>query len=161
MSRRERRNYTFGTAAQWSSCLFRAADRGTRAARAGVRPQAPYSFDARRIASPGALAPAMTPAGEILWHDDQALSRALPTDDAAQRSVAAWSITHSPRMVATHDAIWVAGSAPGTLESFDLHDLTRRRVIEIARAKVLDLAADGRNSLLVLVRRSGSGASGA
>lgn len=155
MSRRERQRYVFETAEQWSACLFHAADRLTRAARAGLHPQRPFAYEAQVFPAPGARAPAVTPAGEFLWHDDRALLRALPGDEDVERSLAPWAIGQSRRMVALREAIWVAGEASGTLECFDLRMLTRLRVLEIEHAEVLDLAADGRNALLVLVRRPG------
>ncbi|HEV8334459.1 MAG TPA: phage tail protein [Steroidobacteraceae bacterium] len=153
MSRAAAQGYRFETEAQWNACLFHSADRGSRVARAGLSAQAPFAYEAHIIAAPGARAPAMTPAGEILWHDAANLLRALPTDDVAERTTASWAITHAPRMVATHDAIWVAGATHGTLECFDLRSLSRRRVLEVEGATVLDLAAMSRNTLLVLVRR--------
>lgn len=156
MSRAAAQSYRFETEAQWNACLFHSADRGSRATREGLYPQAPFAYEAHVIVAPGARAPAVTPAGEILWHDAANLLRALPTDEVAERATASWAITHAPRMVATHDAIWVAGTAPATLECFDLRSLSRRRVLEIEGTAVLDLAALGRNALLILVRRVGA-----
>lgn len=156
MSRRPSERYVFETAGQWNTCLFLGAERFTRAARAGMRPQAPYTFDAKFLSAPRSRAPAVTPAGEFFWHDDAALLNALADSEAAERNVAPWAITRSPRMVVVRDTLWVAGTAAGTLEGFDPRLLTRQRVIGIEGAEVLDLAADGRNALLILVRRPGA-----
>lgn len=155
MSRRERKHYVFETSEQWGTCLFHAADRFTTAARAGLHPQRSFAYEAQVFPAPGVRAPAVTPAGEFLWHDDRALLRALPGDEGVERSLAPWAMGQSCRMVALRDTIWVAGEAPGTLECFDLRMLTRLQVLDIEHAEVLDLAADGRNALLVLVRRPG------
>lgn len=153
MSRAAMQGYRFDTEAQWNACLFHGADRGSRSARTGMNPQAPFAYEAHFIPCAGARAPALTPAGEILWHDHAQLLRALPAADTAERATASWAVTHASRIVATHDAIWVAGTVPGTLQCFDLRSLARRRVLELD-ATVLDIAALGGNALLVLVRRA-------
>ncbi|MDM0085095.1 phage tail protein [Variovorax sp. J31P179] len=146
--------YSFVTAAQWDACLFASADRESRAARTGLRPQAPYQGTARTLASVGAFAPMLTRAGELLWRDAGGrLLRALPSDAAAEQRTAPLAIAQAMRMVVTQDAIWVAGSAPGTLESFELDTLTRRQVLDIPDARVIDLAADESTGLLVLIER--------
>lgn len=146
--------YTFASAAQWEACLFAGADRESRLARAGVRPQAPYQSVARTLVSDGAIAPALTPAGELLWRDGNGrLLRALPRDTAADQRNAPLALAYSMRTVVTHDALWVAGDTTGTLECFELDTLVRRQVLVIPAARVIDLAADERNGLLILVER--------
>jgi phage tail-like protein len=98
----------------------------------------------------------MSPAGEILWHDTSTLSRALPTDESAETSLAPIAIAQAARLAVTHDAIWVAGSTAGTLECYDLQSLARRRVLNID-GTVLDLAAAERGTLLVLTQRGSPG----
>jgi phage tail-like protein len=143
--------YRFETAAQWNACLFRGAGHSTRADR-GFVPQAPYAFDARFIDCPDARAPALTPGGEFLWADGTHLFTTMPTADLVARITAPWPIANAARIVASHDALWVAGDAAGTLECFDRATLARRRVITID-GEVLDLAYAGRDTLLVLTRR--------
>ena len=157
MSLLPRGRFQFETAQQWNACLFRGADRESRGARAGMTPLAPFSSQPRLIPSPGAAAPCVTPAGEILWHDASRLFRALPTDETAESAAAPWSLTQSARLVATGDALWVAGNARGTVECFDLQTLARRRVIELNDMAVLDLAHLRRDSLLILARRDSPG----
>jgi len=154
MSPARARAYTFATAAQWDACLFSGADRESTAARAGLRPQAPYASSARTLASDGAFAPALTPSGELLWRDAGGrLLRALPRDDEADRRTAPLAIAASMRIVANGDGLWVAGSNPETVECFELDTLARRQVVGIGGARVVDLAADGPHGLLVLVER--------
>jgi phage tail-like protein len=146
--------YSFATPAQWDACLFAGADRESLAARAGMRPQSPYGSMPRSLPSGGAFAPVLTRAGEMLWRDAGGrLLRALPGDPAAEQRTAPLAIARAVRMAATQDAIWVAGSAPHTLESFELDTLTRRSVLDIPGARIVDLAADERDGLLVLVER--------
>lgn len=158
MSATRAATYTFATPAQWGACLFAGADRESRAARAGLRPQAPYRSVPRTLSSGGASAPVLTRAGELVWRNAGGrLLRALPADAAAEQSVAPLAIAHATRMVSTQDAIWVAGSAPGSLECFELDTLARRQVLGIPGASVIDLAADGREGLLVLITRQQHG----
>lgn len=142
--------YRFETAAQWNACLFRGAGHASRPD-TGFVPQAPFAFDARFIDCPDAQAPAFTPGGEILWAEGAHLFTTLPTEDLADSATAPWPISHAARIVAAHDALWVAGAATGTIECFDRATLTRRRVIDID-GEVLDLAYAGRDTLLVLAR---------
>ena len=147
------RRYLLETPAQWNACLFRGADRESKGAGDGMTPLAPFSSQPRRIAAPGARAPCVTPAGEVLWCDSNLLHRTLPTCEVfVEPTAAPWPLTHAARLVATHDALWVIGTAPGTLECFDLRTLARRRVIETGLV-LLDLARSWRNELIVLARR--------
>ena len=147
--------YLFATAAQWDTCLFSGADRDSAAVRASLTPEAPYAQPPHRIASPGAFAPAFTPAGELLWRDNAGrLMRALPHDSVAERAIAPWAISQALRLVVTFDALWAIGTVPGTLECFELDSLTRRQVVEIPGTHIVDFAADAHGGVLVLVRRS-------
>jgi phage tail-like protein len=150
-----RSSYLFETAAQWQACLFAGASHGPRRG-AAFAPQAPYSRNAHAIASSGAVAPTFTPAGEVLWRDGLAhILRALPDDAAPDIAKAPWPVAQAMRMVVDADSLWVAGAEPGTLANFELDTLARRQVIEIAGARIIDLATDGRHGLMVLVERDG------
>jgi phage tail-like protein len=134
--------------------MFLGADRASAIARAGLHPHAPFTREARRIASSGAFAPALSPAGEILWRDGAGhLLRAGLNDTMAESLAAPWPLAQVRHMVVTHTAIWAAGGEPGTLESFDLQGLQRLRVLTLPGTTVIDIAADDRESLLVLVGR--------
>lgn len=148
------RRYRFDTAAQWNACLFRGADRDAPGARAGMTPLAPFSAQPKRIPSPDAQSPCVTPAGEVLWHDATRLWRALPhAHDVLEATTAPWPLVRATRLVATRDALWVIGVPRGTLECFDLRTLTRRRAVDIASLTLLDLAPLRRGNLLILARR--------
>ena len=70
MSAQPQRRFRFARPAQWSTCLFDRVDRDVFDARGSIQPIAPYEQTARLYATAGAYAPAVTPTGEILWHDD-------------------------------------------------------------------------------------------
>jgi phage tail-like protein len=157
VSRMRRPAYLFTTDAQWDACLFLGADRETRTARGGLHPHAQYARVPHTLASSGALAPVLTPPGELLWRDANGrLLRALPRDTTAASIAAPWAIAHASRIVIVRDAIWVAGAERGTLESFELGTLARIQVLSIPNASVIDLAADEHHGLLILIERAGS-----
>jgi phage tail-like protein len=154
MTLQSSRIYRFATASQWDQCLFLGADRSTAAARVGMRPTAPFTEQPARFASSGAWAPNVTAVGEFIWRDGAGkLLRAFAGDDAPAVVTAPHALAGATRIVATRDALWVAGTANSTLECFDLDSLTRRLVVDTAPAKVVDLAGDGRDALLVLLQR--------
>lgn len=151
------KRYHFETAAQWNACLFRGADRDSPGAQTGMTPPAQFTPQSTWIPAPGARAPCITPAGEVLWLDAAQLWRALPnSDDALDSTAAPWSLVQAARLVATHDALWVIGNPQGTLECFDLRTLTRRRAVDTGLV-LLDLAPLLRGELLILARRDGAG----
>jgi phage tail-like protein len=146
--------YRFATQAQWAQCLFRGADRTTSFANVGMHPTPPLADEPTRFASSGAWAPTVTKVGESIWRDGAGrLLRALAGDDAPVAAPAPYALARATRIVATRDALWAAGPAGLTLECFDLDSLTRRLVVETAPGKVVDLAADGSDALLVLLQR--------
>src|SRR5262249_3932085 len=143
-------------ASQWDKCQFRGADRSSPAA-LKARPVAPFSDEPTRFASTGAWAPAVTAVGEFIWRDGAGkLLRAFAGDDAPAAVTAPYALAHATRIAATRDALWVAGTAPSTLECFELDSLTRRLVVDTVPAKVVDIAADGGDALLVLLQRDGN-----
>ena len=111
MSRPLHPAYRFETEAQWDSCRFAGADRDGRGARKGLRPFGPYAATPGRFATPGAQAPAITHAGEILWRDDEGELRRLPYgDDEAHPIDAPPAIASASRLVATPGALWAAAA---------------------------------------------------
>jgi phage tail-like protein len=154
MTLQSSRIYRFATASQWDQCLFRGADRSTLAARRGMRPTAPFIDQPARFASSGAWAPTVTAVGEFIWRDGAGkLLRVFAGDDAAAAVTAPHALARATRIVATRDALWAAGTAVSTLECFDLDNLTRRLVVDTAPGKVVDIAADDGDALLVLLQR--------
>jgi phage tail-like protein len=146
--------YRFASASQWDQCQFRGADRSTPAARVGLRPVAPFSDQPARFASSGAFGPAISAVGEFIWRDNAGrLLRALSGDDGSTAATAPLALALAARIVATRDALWAASPAKSALECFELDSLTRRLVIDVTPAKVVDIAPDGRDALLVLFQQ--------
>jgi phage tail-like protein len=156
MTLQSSRVYRFATTAQWNQCQFSGADRSPSGARDGVRPVAPFADVPTRFASNGAWAPAVTAVGEFVWRDDTGtLRRAFAGDDAPTALTAPQALAQATHIVATRDALWVAGISSSTLECFDLDSLTRRLVVDMASDKIVDIAGDGLDGLLVLSQRGG------
>jgi phage tail-like protein len=151
------RGYRFSTPAQWDACLFDRVDRGAFAAHDDVRPVAPYEQIGQLYAARGAHAPVGTRAGEILWHDDAGCQHRL-TDcsDAPEVHAAPYAVAHALRVVSTSSGLWVVGQSQTTLERYEEDTLTRLSVVNIADARVIDLATDGYDSLFVLVELAGA-----
>jgi phage tail-like protein len=146
--------YRFATEAQWSACLFESAERFTKDGASGIRPPALYGARPERYETAGAGAPVEVGMGEIWWHDDAGQLYRLPADfSQPQATPAPGALGSAPRIVATSSGLWVAGIAPESLQCFDAETCTRRLAIDLAPARVLDLAADGRGGLFVLLER--------
>jgi len=150
------RSYRFATEAQWNACLFDRADRDSPAARAELRPFAPYARPAALYQTRGAHAPAVTRAGEILWRDDAGSGYRLPaSDDEPESFPAPYAIARAKRMVATPSGLWVAGDPPDSLQLYETDTLARRLTVELPEVRVADIAGDGRDGIFALVTRDG------
>jgi phage tail-like protein len=148
--------YRFATEAQWNACLFESADRDSVGASTGLHPFAPYARPAKLHASDGAFAPVSTRAGEQLWRDGRGhLLRLGPGDERPEIFTAPYAIAQATRIVANSGGLWVAGDAPATLHCYEEDTFTRRLVVEIPGARVVDLAGDGHDGLLALVEQGG------
>jgi phage tail-like protein len=157
MSQKLLRAYRFASEAQWNACLFMGADRDSREARSGLRPFAPYAGPPARFETRGGAAPAVTQASEVLWRDDRGMLDRLPYGDDRQHAVTApFAIAHAKRLVATSNTLWAANDADGSLQGFDLDNLSRQLVVEIPNAGILDIAGDGHDGLFVLLQRNGA-----
>jgi phage tail-like protein len=150
-------SYRFATEAQWNACLFVQADRDSRRVGGGVRPFAPYARPATLYESRGAHAPVVTRTGEILWRDDGgALLRLSPCDDTPETFAAPVAIACASRVVAMSNGLWVmAGDPPESLHLYEERTLTRLLTVDVPNARLVDIASDGRNSVLALVEREG------
>jgi len=157
VSARTARAYRFATEAQWNACLFESAERLARGGGTALRPLAPYGGPAARFATEGAGAPAVIGVGDILWHDRLGQLHRLPPEISQPQVCAApAALAGASRIVAVPGALWAADPAVQSLQRFDAETLTRELVVDLAPARVLDFAADGRSGLLVLLERDGA-----
>ncbi len=154
MSGRSQRSYRFRTSAQWSACLF---DRVDLDAKQGIQLIAPFEQSAELYSSSGAHAPAVTPAGEALWHDDAGCVHQLTAcDDEPSLSTAPHAIAQATRIVSMSNGLWVISSSRTSLERYEYETLSRLAVIEIPASPIIDLAGDGRDQLFVLIEKDGT-----
>ena len=157
MSLQRQRGYYFATAAQWKACLMSRADISSIKGGTKVWPFPPYqSIAAPTFASQGAFAPAFSRSHGVLWHDGvQQLHRVGKGDDLPDSVLAPVPILRARRMIATSEDLWVAGEQRTSLQCFDAETLSRRFVVEIAGARIIDIAADMRNGVVAMVERGG------
>lgn len=154
MSGPAQRSYRFSTAAQWSACLFDRIDGESFGASGSIQPIAPYQQTARLFATQGAHAPAATRSGEVLWHDDLGCLHLLTAcDDEPRVCAAPHAIARASRLVSTSNGLWVIGQSPTSLERYEEETLSRLGIVEIADARVVDIASDGHNMLFALIDR--------
>jgi phage tail-like protein len=149
------RGYRFSTQAQWDSCLLAqvARDSGT----AALRPFAPYGQPAKWYPTPGAYAPVVTRAGEILWRNSEgALYRLSPGDDDQPEMLPEQTgIGRASRVIATASGLWVMGDPPQSLQKYEEDSLTRLMTVEIPNGRVTDIAGGGRDTIWTLVEGDG------
>lgn len=156
MSGPVQRSYRFRTPAQWRACLFDRVDRESFDAHDSIQPIAPYEQTAQLYATQGAHAPAATRAGEVLWHDDAGcLHRLTACEDEPDVSPAPYAIAHASRLVSTSNGLWVIGQSRTSLERYEEETLSRLNVVDIADARVVDIASDGHDMLFALIDRGG------
>ena len=150
------RSYRFSTPAQWSACLFERIDHESSGTQETLRPIAPFEQTARLFATQGAHAPAVTRAGEILWHDDAGLLHRLAAcNDEPDACPAPYAIARAPRLVAASSGLWVVGELQTSLQRFEEDTLTRLSSVDIADARVIDVASDGHDMLFALAEHAG------
>ena len=156
MSAHQLRGYRFSTDAQWNACLVVQSDRATAPRGTAIRPFAPFERQPRVHATPGAHAPAVTRAGEVVWRDDAGLLHRLSADG---EGTAGWpapaAMAQANRIVASGSSLWVAAPPPDTLQRFEDDSLTRVLTAEVPNARVVDIAGDGAGSVFALVERDG------
>lgn len=146
-------SYRFSTAAQFDACLFDLASRASGTA--GLRPLAPFAHVPSRFETRGGHAPAVTPAGEILWRDEAgALHRLTACAELPESVAAPASLARAARIIATKRGLWVAGG-PASLELYEDESLARLLRVELPGESILDIAGDVRGGLVVLVERGG------
>jgi phage tail-like protein len=146
--------YHFASQAHWQACLLAQVGR----AQGVIRPLAPLTAPAVPVhRSTGAFAPAAAPTREVAWRDAAGrLHRAMPHDELVEVIDAPGAMARSARWVATAADYWTAGEGGHTVEVFDAASLSRRFVVGFDAARVIDLAAFGREGgVAVLVVREG------
>ena len=159
MSTNQLRTYRFATRAQWDKCLFVQADRESATAGDVVRPFAPYDRPAALYESPGAYAPVVTRAGEILWLDDEgALHRLSPCNDAPESVKPPCAIVSASRIVATSSGLWVIARTPklkrDSIELYEGDSFTRLLTIDLPNVQGVDITSDSRDLVFVLVEEN-------
>lgn len=159
MSGQARRSYRFSTAAQWSACLFDRVDGESFDAGGSIQPIAPYRQTAQLYATHGAHAPAATRSGEVLWHDDAGcLHRLTACDDEPGVCAAPHAIAHASRLVPASNGLWVIGQSRTSLERYEEETLSRLAIVDIvdiADARIVDIASDGLDKVFALIDRAG------
>jgi phage tail-like protein len=151
-----RRGYRFSTPAQWGACLFDRVDREVFATAGEVLPIAPYEQAARHYESQGAHAPALTRAGDILWHDAAGCLHWLThCSDTPEVYAAPYALACASRIVPTSNGLWVVGESGSTLERYEEQTLSRLSIVSFADARLIDVASDGYESVFALIKRDG------
>lgn len=152
MNALDRRGYFFETAGQLGACVIASSE----PAASGLRPLAPFAPSAEpAYTGAGALAPAATREGEILWCDSAGtLHRTRPGDELVETFPAPVAIAQATRIVVAGDTIWAAVLHAPDVEAFDARTLSRRFVVDLPENEVIDIAADGQG-ITVLVENCG------
>ncbi len=158
MSTDKLKSYRFSTEAQWNACQFVQADRDVKRDAVGIRPVSPFGHPGTLFESRGAHAPVVTRAREVLWFDDSCMMHRLSwCNDAPETTVAPLAMARATRVVASSSGLWVAGDSPESLQRYEEDTLTRLLTVDLAEARVVDIASDGGHSIFALVER-GDGA---
>ncbi len=143
--------FHFETAAQWGTCAFVQADAGALRAAGIVQPFPAYTRTATRMSSSAAYAPAVTPAGDVLWRDDRGgLLRVTACETPPERSRAPEALASATRIVTNASGLWVLSASGRQLQRFDDETLSRTLVIELHPVTGLDIADGDRGTVLVL-----------
>jgi phage tail-like protein len=146
--------YHFTTKAQWQTCLLAQADSSVTAGVTSVEAFAPYlSPPTPSFVSNGAFAPAYTRGRVTVWRDaDRHLLRAYDGDALPERYVAPSAIGNAIRMIGTGTDLWVGAAAPDSLQCFDVESFSRRLAVDLSPGHVLDIARDGNDGIVALLR---------
>jgi phage tail-like protein len=147
--------YRFATEAQWQTCLQTQTDGAALRALRGLQPFAPFVRTASLSPSPGAHAPAVTHAGEVLWIDDRGRLHRLPVcGDDPETLPAPQSFRSATRVVGSSSGLWALGGSPPVLTLYESETLTRLARIELPEARLVDIAAGERGTIEVLAERA-------
>ncbi len=152
MSADSLRRYRFATEAQWNACLMAQANREALRANGGLLPFAPYARPGTLFESPGAHAPVVTQAGEILWRDDNGcVHRLTACHELPETHAAPGAIARATRIVSAANSLWTAPFKE-SIQGFEPESLTRVLTIDVPDTPITDIASDGRDAVLALVK---------
>jgi phage tail-like protein len=150
------RRYRFATEAQWNACLQVQADRNVLRAGRGVQPVTPFARTATRYSSPGAHAPVVTYAGEVLWTDDHGVLHRLPVcGDDPETFPAPHAFASATRVVGSSSGLWVIGAPHESLQRHESESLALLLQVDRHDARVIDITGGDRGSIEALVERGG------
>jgi phage tail-like protein len=150
--------YHFTTTAQWRTCLLAQSNSSIQAGVTSVKPFAPFlSKPTPSFVSHGAFAPAYTRGRVTVWRDaDHHVLRAYDGDVLPEQHTAPAAIGFASRMIGTATDLWVGAAAPDSLQCFDVESFSRRLTVDLAPGRVLDIARDGNDGIVVLLREGTS-----
>lgn len=154
----DQRSYRFFSRAQWDACLFAQVIRDHDREREGegLRPFPPFVRQAIVYESNGGHAPVVTRGGEVFWCDNDSRLHWLSSAGAQEEIFLAPSvINRAARVVPTVSGLWVVERSSNSLQKYEIHSFARLVTRTIPDADLIDIADDGRDSLLVLGRRDG------
>jgi len=156
MSADQLRSYRFFSRTQWDACLRAQVVTDRSGSHERLHPFFPFARPATLYTSPGAHTPVVTPAGELFWCDEEYRLHWLPSADAQEETfMAPPAIGLTSRAVATWDGLWVMRGPSGSLQKYETHSFTRLLTVNLTNVQLIDIASDGRDSVLVLGRRDG------
>lgn len=156
MSADQIRRYRFFSQVQWDTCLLAQVAKDRAPSHDRLQPFPPFARQAVLLPSPGAHTPVVTPAGELFWSDENYRLHWLTSADAQEETfMVSSAIGRASQVVATWDGLWVMSGPSGSLQKYDPHSFTRLLTVNLPNVQLIDIASDGRDSVLVLGRRDG------
>lgn len=140
------KRYHFATPAQWQAGLLARADDAVKEA---LVPIAPWG-DATMLAPTPGVATAVSREGVACWNDGGSTLFSIEPDEAKPTQfVAGPGLAAAAHLVAGPTQLWAAGAAP-RLTTYLPRSLTQRRSVDLPVARIVDIAADGRDGVWVL-----------
>lgn len=156
---RDLKVYRFATRAQWKAGLFskiRVDDDGKSDGQ--LMPEQPLAPSPRFVASAdGASSPAISPYGVAYWLTRKGYLQWMEETDSTACSIeASFGIAYSPRLAIGREWLWAFQPGTGCLFRYDLDSLQQDDVIHLPDERILDIAADGRDGVWLLVALGGA-----
>lgn len=156
---RDLKVYRFATRAQWKTGLFsKIRMHGDDKSDSKLIPAQPLAPSPRFVASAdGASSPAISPYGVAYWLTSKGYLQWMEEADTTVCSIEASSgIAHSPRLAIGREWLWAFQANTGCLFRYDLDSLQQDDVIRLPHERILDIAADGRDGVWLLVALGGA-----